>query len=176
MKNPFKDFLYFSRGERRGILVLIIGIIVIFLSGYIYSFQQNNRALSDKEIQLQVAALREYDHFINSMREQDKTFTAISTNSPNIKKRQLYWPLLILTMQTPLLSAGWVSPHGWQKHTALPEQRREVSQNGGLQKGIRTDRRTISCISPLHLFYSRRYHKENSLPISPCSTPKRQHL
>ena len=33
MKNPFKDFLYFSRGERRGILVLIIGIILIFLSG-----------------------------------------------------------------------------------------------------------------------------------------------
>ena len=51
MKNPFKDFLYFSRGERRGILVLIIGIIVIFLSGHIYSFQQNNRVLSDKEIQ-----------------------------------------------------------------------------------------------------------------------------
>ena len=42
---------------------------------------------------MQVAALREYDHFINSMREQDKkTFAAIST-FPKHKKRQLYWPL-----------------------------------------------------------------------------------
>lgn len=35
MQNPFKEFLYFSRGERRGILVLITGIILVFLSGYI---------------------------------------------------------------------------------------------------------------------------------------------
>lgn len=87
MKNPFKDFLYFSRGERRGILVLIIGIIVIFLSGYIYSFQQNNRVLSDKEIQLQVAALREYDHFINSMREQDKNVRSHFDTFPKHKKK-----------------------------------------------------------------------------------------
>ena len=89
MKNPFKDFLYFSRGERRGILVLIIGIIVIFLSGYIYSFQQNNRALSDKEIQLQVAALREYDHFINSMREQDKNVHSHFDKIPKHKKKTI---------------------------------------------------------------------------------------
>lgn len=36
MQNPFKEFLYFSQGERRGILVLITGIILVFLSGYIY--------------------------------------------------------------------------------------------------------------------------------------------
>ena len=89
MKNPFKDFLYFSWGERRGILVLIIGIIVIFLSGYIYSFQQNNRALSDKEIQLQVAALREYDHFINSMREQDKNVRSHFDKFPKHKKKTI---------------------------------------------------------------------------------------
>ena len=39
MQNPFKEFLYFSRGERRGILVLITGIILVFLSGYIYIYQ-----------------------------------------------------------------------------------------------------------------------------------------
>ena len=61
MKNPFKDFLYFSRGERRGILVLIIGIILIFLSGYIYSFRQNSRQLSEEESRIQAAALKEYD-------------------------------------------------------------------------------------------------------------------
>ena len=58
MKNPFKDFLYFSRGERRGILVLIIGIILIFLSGYIYSFRQNSRQLSEEESRIQAAALK----------------------------------------------------------------------------------------------------------------------
>lgn len=72
MKNPFKDFLYFSRGERRGILVLIIGIILIFLSGYIYSFRQNSRQLSEEEARIQAAALKEYDNFIGSVREQEK--------------------------------------------------------------------------------------------------------
>lgn len=63
MKNPFKDFLYFSRGERRGILVLIIGIVLIFLSGYIYSFRQNSRQLSEEESRIQAAALKEYDNY-----------------------------------------------------------------------------------------------------------------
>ena len=72
MKNPLKDFLYFSRRERRGILVLIIGIILIFLSGYIYSFRQNSRQLSEEEARIQAAALKEYDDFISSVREQEK--------------------------------------------------------------------------------------------------------
>ena len=88
MKNPFKDFLYFSRGERRGILVLIIGIILIFLSGYIYSFRQNSRQLSEEESRIQAAALKEYDNFISSVREQrKKTRTAVSRNRRDIKKR-----------------------------------------------------------------------------------------
>ena len=42
MQNPFKEFLYFSQGERRGILVLITGIILVFLSGYIYIYQREH--------------------------------------------------------------------------------------------------------------------------------------
>lgn len=87
MKNPFKDFLYFSRGERRGILVLIIGIILIFLSGHIYSFLQNNRQLSDEEIREQAGALKEYDNFINSIREQEKKANA-RFNKPERYKRE----------------------------------------------------------------------------------------
>ena len=90
MKNPFKDFLYFSRGERRGILVLIIGIVLIFLSGYIYSFRQNNRQLSEEEARIQAAALKEYDNFISLCGNKKKTRTAVSRNRRDIKREQLY--------------------------------------------------------------------------------------
>lgn len=91
MKNPFKDFLYFSRGERRGILVLIIGIVLIFLFGYIYSFRQNSRQLSEEESRIQATALKEYDNFIGSVREQEKkTRIAVSKNRRDIKREQLY--------------------------------------------------------------------------------------
>ena len=87
MKNPFKDFLYFSRGERRGILVLIIGIILIFLSGYIYSFRQNSRQLSEEEARIQAAALKEYDNFISSVREQERNENSRLKKSERYKKR-----------------------------------------------------------------------------------------
>ena len=87
MKNPFKDFLYFSRGERRGILVLIIGIVLIFLFGYIYSFRQNSRQLSEEESRIQAAALKEYDNFIGSVREQEKNENSRFKKSERYKKR-----------------------------------------------------------------------------------------
>lgn len=86
MKNPFKDFLYFSRGERRGILVLIIGIVLIFLFGYIYSFRQNSRQLSEEESRIQAAALKEYDNFISSVREQEKNENSRFKNRRDIKE------------------------------------------------------------------------------------------
>ena len=89
MKNPFKDFLFFSRGERRGILVLITGIIIIFLSGYVYSFQQNSRELSEKEKQAQVVTLEEYNDFINSMQEKEKAIHNRFSNTGKYKKRTI---------------------------------------------------------------------------------------
>ncbi len=71
MRNPLKDFLYFSRRERQGILVLITGIILIFLSGYIYNFRQEHRERTDEEIQQQASAVEEYEEFIASVREKD---------------------------------------------------------------------------------------------------------
>ena len=78
MKNPFKDFLYFSRGERRGILVLIIGIVLI---------RQNSRQLSEEESRIQAAALKEYDNFIGSVREQEKNENSRFKKSERYKKR-----------------------------------------------------------------------------------------
>ena len=72
MQNPFKEFLYFSRGERRGILVLITGIILVFLSGYIYIYQRENRPLSDEVIRRQATAMAEYESFIASIQEKEQ--------------------------------------------------------------------------------------------------------
>lgn len=82
MRNPFKDFFYFSRGERRGILVLVAGIVVIFLSGYVYSYWREGRPLSTEEIKRQALAIAEYESFIASVQQKEqkreRRFTAYS--------------------------------------------------------------------------------------------------
>ncbi|WP_294617931.1 helix-hairpin-helix domain-containing protein [uncultured Bacteroides sp.] len=87
MKNPLKDFLFFSRGERRGILALIIAIILVFLSGHIYSFLRNSTPLSDEEIRMQALALKEYDNFISSIQEQEKSTRNSLHYAETYKKR-----------------------------------------------------------------------------------------
>ena len=72
MQNPLKEILYFTRGERRGILVLITGIILVFLSGYIYIYQRENRPLSDEVIRRQATAMAEYESFIASIQEKEQ--------------------------------------------------------------------------------------------------------
>lgn len=89
MKNPLNDFFFFSRGERRGILVLITGIILIFLSGYIYSFRQNDLELSDKDVRSQTAALEEYNDFISSIQEKEKAARNRSDYSVKRPKRTI---------------------------------------------------------------------------------------
>lgn len=89
MKNPLKDILYFSREERRGILVLIIGILLVFLSGHIYSSRHSNTQPSDEEIRTQAIALKEYDSFISSLREQEKPVRTSSYHPGEYKKRTI---------------------------------------------------------------------------------------
>lgn len=72
MQHPFKEFFYFSRGERRGILVLIAGIILVFLIGYFYSYRIEQQIPSDEEIRQHVLAEAEYDAFIASVKEEEK--------------------------------------------------------------------------------------------------------
>ena len=52
MQNLFKDFFYFSRGEKRGILMLIATICIVFLAGYLISAWQrrDQTSLDDKVI------------------------------------------------------------------------------------------------------------------------------
>lgn len=53
--------------------MLIAGIALIFLSGYFYSFWQDRQGLSDVEVQQQITSLEEYDAFIASVREEEKS-------------------------------------------------------------------------------------------------------
>lgn len=74
MRNPLQEFFYFSREERRGILVLIACILLVFLSGHVYTYWRNNRPLSKEEIEWQAAAVAEYESFIASMHEKEKEY------------------------------------------------------------------------------------------------------
>lgn len=72
MWNPLKEFLYFSRTERRGLLCLTVLILLVFLCGEVYLFCRK-RGETDKETSAkQAEALAEYEHFIASVREKEQ--------------------------------------------------------------------------------------------------------
>ena len=112
MQNPFKEFLYFSRGERRGILVLITGIILVFLSGYIYIYQRENRPLSDEVIRRQATAMAEYESFIASIQEKEQKWD--NRLKPSSQKQPAPWPVSIPISPTPSFFADWDCPDGWR--------------------------------------------------------------
>lgn len=76
MQNPLKDFFYFSRGERRGILILITGIVLIFLSGYFYSYWKDTLFPSEEDLKQQAIAEAEYQAFMSSIKEKEKQWEA----------------------------------------------------------------------------------------------------
>lgn len=77
----WKDFFYFSKAERQGIIVLIILVALIFGGTFIYSgFYKNEDTVIDEE------RLKEYNDFISSLREKDSI--------KNLKRsRQDYLPV-----------------------------------------------------------------------------------
>ncbi len=85
MKSPFKEFLYFSREERRGILILIAGIILVFLSGYLYSYRKGQ--LTEEDMRRQTAAVAEYSSFIASVQEREEQWKRRFPKN-HYKKRQ----------------------------------------------------------------------------------------
>ena len=113
MQNPFKEFLYFSRGERRGILVLITGIILVFLSGYIYIYQRENRPLSDEVIRRQATAMAEYESFIASI-QRNKNGTTDLILPPKNNRQPSLSSVSIPILPTPSLFADWDCPDGWR--------------------------------------------------------------
>lgn len=114
MQNPFKEFLYFSRGERRGILVLITGIILVFLSGYIYIYQRENRPLSDEVIRRQATAMAEYESFIASIQEKEQKWD--NRLKPSSQKQPTTVSLARFNPNTAdsVIFADWDCPDGWR--------------------------------------------------------------
>lgn len=114
MQNPFKEFLYFSRGERRGILVLITGIILVFLSGYIYIYQREHRPLSDEAIRRQATAMAEYESFVASIQEKeqkwDNRLNSSSQKQPTTVSLVRFNP----NTADSVTFADWDCPDGWR--------------------------------------------------------------
>ena len=112
MQNPFKEFLYFSRGERRGILVLITGIILVFLSGYIYIYQREHRPLSDEAIRpLQWQNTNRSSH---PYKKRNKNGTTDLILPPKNNRQPSLSSVSIPILPTPSLFADWDCPDGWR--------------------------------------------------------------
>ena len=73
MQNLFKDFFYFSRGEKRGILMLIATICIVFLAGYLISAWQRRDQTSLDDKLIQAIAQQEYEEFIASLEEKEQS-------------------------------------------------------------------------------------------------------
>ena len=72
MQNLFKDYFYFSRGEKRGILILIAAVCIVFLAGYLISAWQRREYISPDDMAIQADAEQEYEEFIASLKEKEQ--------------------------------------------------------------------------------------------------------
>ncbi len=72
MKNPFKEFLYFSKTERRGILVLVTAIILLLLFNHFYRYRQAHATPTEAEIEQQAEEVAEYERFLASVRLKEQ--------------------------------------------------------------------------------------------------------
>lgn len=72
MRRLFKEFLYFSRQEKLGILMLIAAIGIVLLSGRFISACQQRNGATDDDVAAQTAARQEYEEFIASIEEAEQ--------------------------------------------------------------------------------------------------------
>ena len=73
MKRLLKDFLYFSRTERRGILVLCLLILLASAGARLYRHYREKAALTAAEGQAEQARMQqEYTDFLASVQEKEK--------------------------------------------------------------------------------------------------------
>lgn len=72
MRKWFGEFLYYSRGERRGILALLGVALLLLLGGEMYVHLQSKRADNPDDRLEQEQAMEEYRAFSASIREEEK--------------------------------------------------------------------------------------------------------
>ena len=171
MQHPFKEFFYFSRGERRGILVLIAGIILVFLIGYSYSHR--DQPLSDEEIRQQALAEAEYEAFIATIQEEEK-----NTEKPYYRYPHEPQPAIELASFNPntadSITFRSLGLPGWMARNILHYRAKGGKFRGRFQEDIRADGRTISSIITLYIHCSRGHGKADSPALYPIGR-KRQY-
>ena len=78
----WKDFFYFTRAERQGILILAVLCILVFVAGWLIPVKENT-AKNDTE-----KFKKEYAGFMSSIREKEKryihTITAFSPHEQSV--------------------------------------------------------------------------------------------
>lgn len=73
MKNVLKDFLYFSREERRGILLLCALILLtVGLLHFYQHYREGNARATTQEKEEQIRMQQEYDSFMASVHEKEE--------------------------------------------------------------------------------------------------------
>lgn len=72
MRKWFSEFFYYSREERRGILVLLAISLLLFLGGEVYVHLKSEETCSSADLQKQQQAMEEYQAFVASIREKEK--------------------------------------------------------------------------------------------------------
>lgn len=85
MQKWFSEFFYYSRGERRGILVLLGASLLLFLGGEMYVHLKSKQADNPDDRLKQQQAIEEYRAFSASIRKKEKE------EKENHKSRYASW-------------------------------------------------------------------------------------
>lgn len=106
----WKDFFYFTKTERQGILVLVVLIIVFFSLPYVFLLQNQAEETDASEQEL---AEKEFQAFIASLKTDSTRLYSSESKREIYKKRESGWLLSTRTQPTLPLFFHWVCPHGW---------------------------------------------------------------
>ena len=71
MRELLRAFLFFTRTERRGLFVWLVLILFVVVGGKIYRDRQEQATLTPDALEAQQKALKEYQAFIASVRQQE---------------------------------------------------------------------------------------------------------
>lgn len=82
MRKLPRAFLFFSRTERRGLIVWMILILLVILVEKIYSYRQARRTFTAEALEAQKEAVKDYQAFIASVRQKE---------SEEKRRRQSTW-------------------------------------------------------------------------------------
>lgn len=160
MQNLFKDFFYFSRGEKRGILMLIATICIVFLAGYLISAWQRRDQTSLDDKVIQAIAQQEYEEFIASLEEKEQSGEKQYTS---YKPKKVESIPVILASFNPNTADSITFRHlglpAWMTKNILHYRAKggKFRKTEDFKKDIWNDRRSILCSVTLHTYPTGRH-------------------